>query len=188
MAPFDLDLGFEPAINLLLFIHKVENLMPGMYFYMRNTNDLESLQSQTHSTFLWQSIDPNVPLYLLVEGDFRKKAAQLSCQQQIAGDSAFSIGMITRFQSELEFTPYRYPQLYWEAGMIGQILYLEAEAQGFQGTGIGCYFDDPVHDLLGLSGLEYQSLYHFTVGKAIEDTRLRTFPPYQHLQDLSLSR
>jgi hypothetical protein len=33
--------------------------------------------------------------------------------------------------------------------MIGQVLYLEAEAHGLRGTGIGCFFDDAVHDLLG---------------------------------------
>jgi hypothetical protein len=36
-----------------------------------------------------------------------------------------------------------------ESGMIGQVLYLEAEAHGLRGTGIGCFFDDAVHDLLG---------------------------------------
>jgi hypothetical protein len=35
-----------------------------------------------------------------------------------------------------------------------------------RGTGIGCYFDDPVHQVFGLQGLAFQSLYHFTVGAA----------------------
>ena len=34
--------------------------------------------------------------------------------------------------------------------MIGQVLYLEAEAVGLRGTGIGCFFDDGMHSLLGL--------------------------------------
>ncbi|MCH8147584.1 MAG: hypothetical protein IH987_06250, partial [Planctomycetes bacterium] len=71
-----------------------------------------------------------------------------------------------------------YRRLFWEAGMIGQVLYLEAEAAGVRSTGIGCYFDDPVHDVLGLDGMAYQSLYHFTVGGAVEDTRLTTEPAY----------
>jgi hypothetical protein len=61
-------------------------------------------------------------------------------------------------------------------------LYLEAEAAGVRGTGIGCFFDDAVHELLGLSGLRYQSLYHFTVGAPLSDGRLQTLPPYGHLQ------
>lgn len=35
--------------------------------------------------------------------------------------------------------------------MIGQVLCLEAEAQGVRATGIGCFFGDPVHELMGLT-------------------------------------
>ncbi|MGZ8193672.1 MAG: nitroreductase, partial [Methylobacter sp.] len=68
-----------------------------------------------------------------------------------------------------------------ECGLIGQVLYLEAEAAGIRGTGIGCYFDDSVHEILGIQGHEFQSLYHFTVGKPVEDKRLQTLPAYAHL-------
>ena len=74
-----------------------------------------------------------------------------------------------------------YRNLFWESGVIGQVLYLEAEAAGYRSTGIGCYFDDPMHDVLGLSDRRYQSLYHFTVGVPVEDHRLQTWPPYSHL-------
>jgi len=50
-----------------------------------------------------------------------------------------------------------------------------------RGTGIGCYFDDLFHDLLGLSGDRFQSLYHFTLGGPVDDPRLRTLAPYAHL-------
>ena len=59
-----------------------------------------------------------------------------------------------------------YRRLFWECGLIGQVLYLEAEAAGAGGTGIGCFYDDPVHDTLGLTGHAWQSLYHFTRGRA----------------------
>lgn len=45
-------------------------------------------------------------------------------------------------------------------------------------TGIGCFYDDPVHTLFGLTGRAFQSLYHFTVGGPVEDPRLTTLPPY----------
>lgn len=93
-----------------------------------------------------------------------------------------SLGMIARFRKTIEQEPYRYPHLFWETGMIGQVLYLEAEAHGVRGTGMGCYFDDPVHDIMGLRNNDYQSLYHFTIGEPIEDTRLTTYPPYYHLE------
>ena len=75
-----------------------------------------------------------------------------------------------------------YRRLFWEAGVLGQVLYLEAEAAGVRSTGIGCYFDDAFHELLGLTGDEFQDLYHFTVGGPVEDHRLMTLPPYAHLQ------
>ena len=62
--------------------------------------------------------------------------------------------------------------------MIGQGLYLEAEAAGRRSTGIGCFYDDPVHEVFGLGDTVYQSLYHFTVGGPLEDARLTTLPPY----------
>lgn len=68
-----------------------------------------------------------------------------------------------------------------EAGLTGQVLYLEAEAAGVRGTGIGCYFDDSVHDVLGLTDETFQSLYHFTVGMPLDDNRLQTLPAYAHL-------
>ncbi|HLO62077.1 MAG TPA: hypothetical protein VK165_03845, partial [Azonexus sp.] len=59
-------------------------------------------------------------------------------------------------------------------------LYLEAEAAGIRGTGIGCFFDDPVHQAFGLEGSRWQSVYHFTVGTPVIDTRIETSPPYPH--------
>ena len=93
------------------------------------------------------------------------------------------VGMLARFRENVEAAPHRYRWLFWEAGMIGQVLYLEAEALGLRGTGIGCYFDDEVHSLLGLADNSYQSLYHFTVGLPVEDQRLTTLPPYGHLKN-----
>jgi hypothetical protein len=55
---------------------------------------------------------------------------------------------------------------------------LEAEAAGIRATGIGCFFDDPVHRVFGFSDLEFQSLYHFTIGGPVEGSRLTTLAPY----------
>ena len=59
--------------------------------------------------------------------------------------------------------------------MLGQVLYLEAEAAGVRGTGIGCYFDDACpRPARAERRTRFQDLYHFTVGGPVEDTRLRT--------------
>ncbi|MEW6071042.1 MAG: hypothetical protein AB1726_00415 [Planctomycetota bacterium] len=64
---------------------------------------------------------------------------------------------------------------------MGQRLYVESEAVGLRSTGIGCFFDDAVHELLGLRGNAYQSVYHFTIGRAVEDLRILVRLPYSHL-------
>jgi hypothetical protein len=129
----------------------------------------------------WSSVDEQLPLFLLKPGDFRDTARAVSCHQDIAGDGACAMGMIANFGPVVAAEPCQYRRLFWESGMIGQVLYLEAEAAGLRGTGIGCYFDDPVHALLGLEGHGCQSLYHFTMGVPVEDRRLGTLPPYGHL-------
>ena len=106
-------------------------------------------------------------------------AVQVSCGQEIAGDSAFSLGMIAEFEPSLRrHGPWFYRRLFWETGVIGQVLYLEAEASGVRATGIGCFFDDPVHQVLGFNDATFQSLYHFTTGGHVEDPRVTTLPPY----------
>lgn len=179
-APFDLDF-YAPAVNLFIFIHQVIGLEPGMYFLERTSGDLEPLRSLCRPDFLWTPIHKVLPLYLLQQGDFRAEAITISCHQEIAGLSAFSLGMVSRFKATIAKAAYRYRQLFWECGMIGQVLYLEAESHGVRGTGIGCFFDDEVHRLFGLRTDEYQSLYHFTVGVPVLDQRLETHPPYFHL-------
>lgn len=88
--------------------------------------------------------------------------------------------MIARFRERIEKHPFLYRHLHWEAGMIGQVLYLEAEAHGMRGTGMGCFFDDPVHEILEFKDNTYQDIYHFAMGKTIEDKRLTTLPTYYH--------
>jgi len=64
--------------------------------------------------------------------------------QEIAGEGFFSLGMLARFEPAMrDLGPSMYPRLFWETGLIGQVLYLEAHAFGVSATGIGCFFDDP---------------------------------------------
>ena len=179
-APFDVEL-MDPSIHLLIFLHAVSDLAPGLYCLLRRGEDVDFIKKNARPHFAWQTIEADLPLYLLEEGNLRQQAQMVSCHQEIAGDGAFSLGMIGIFSDTISRAPYRYRQLFWETGMIGQVLYLEAEAYGLRGTGIGCFFDDAVHEILGIEGNRYQSLYHFTVGKPIEDPRLTTYPPYRHL-------
>jgi SagB-type dehydrogenase family enzyme len=175
-------IAWGPTIHLGLFVHRVDGIAPGLYALARDPAALAALQSAMHPHFEW-SVPPQcpaaLPLRLLERGDARRLATQLSCHQDIAGDGAFSLAMIATYRDSLvTHGPWFYRRLFWGAGLIGQVLYLEAEAAGLRATGIGCYFDDPVHQVFGLEGLAFQSLYHFTVGGPVEDPRLTTLAPY----------
>jgi SagB-type dehydrogenase family enzyme len=164
-------------VHFVLFVHRVEGLPKGLYTYIRNIADLESLKVAMDSTFDWK--DCNEGLYLLREGDYRGAAQMISCNQEIAKDAAFSFGMLCRFGESLEtYGAIGYKNLYHQCGAIGQMLYLEATSLGLSATGIGCFLDDEFHALLGLHDLKYQSLYHFTIGRAIVDIRITTEEAY----------
>ncbi len=178
--PFNL-LSWRPEVHLAIFVHRVLGLDRGLYFLVRNPDREDSLRSQTRGNFEWKRPSDGAPagFYRLAAGDFRDLARALSCRQKIAADSCFSLAMIARFRPALEERgPWFYNRLFWECGIVGQTLYLEAEAAGLRGCGIGCYFDDPVSSALGLAGLEYQSLYHFAAGKEVPLQRMETLPAY----------
>ncbi|MFZ2311320.1 MAG: SagB/ThcOx family dehydrogenase, partial [Methylobacter sp.] len=156
---------WQPKVHLFIFVHRVEGLAPGIYALPRHNNALAKLQAATLADFDWLKVSQEIPLYHLYSGDCKQIAKTVSCHQPIASDSAFSLGMVAEFGETIEAAPWLYRRLFWECGLIGQTLYLEAEAAGIRGTGIGCYFDDSVHELLGFKDDKFQSLYHFTVGK-----------------------
>ena len=177
-APWDA-LWWDARIHLAIFVHRVDGVGPGLYLLARDPSAVERLHAACGRDFLWERAIDALPLYLLARGDCRAMARRLSCDQDIAADGFFSLGMIAEFDASLEvFGPSFYRHLFWEAGVVGQVLYLEAEAAGARATGIGCFFDDPVHEVLGIADHSFQSLYHFTVGIPVEDTRLTTEPGY----------
>jgi SagB-type dehydrogenase family enzyme len=177
-GPFDA-LWWTPRIHLALFVHRVTDVEPGLYLLVRDEAALAALRESAERDFLWQRADGELPLYLLARGDCRRLAGRLSCDQDIAADGFFSLGMIAQFDASLAaYGPSFYRHLFWESGVVGQALYLAAEAAGARATGIGCFYDDPVHDVLGLRGHAFQSLYHFTIGVPVEDSRLTTEPGY----------
>eukprot|EP00808_Paulinella_micropora_P023224 g61750.t1 len=187
-SPFTSLLPLAPAVHLGIFVHRVEGLVPGLYALIRDAAFLAEAKQLMRHEFVWQQVESGLPLYLLAGVDpteLKQAAMRVSCNQDIAADGSFSLGMFATWQSVLQGprTPAAYRQLYWETGMIGQILYLEAEAHQVSGTGIGCFFDDGVHTLFlrDPHATQLQSLYHFTVGGKVEDTRVQQLDPYEAL-------
>jgi SagB-type dehydrogenase family enzyme len=179
--PFSM-LPWTPRIHLALFVHRVQDLDPGLYLLVRDPAHTAALRAAMKPEFAWETPEAcpdGLALYRLLTGDARDLAEQVSCHQAIAADGCFALGMIAEFERSLQQDgAWAYPRLFWESGIVGQVLYLEAEATGIRGTGIGCFFDDSMHRVLGLTTLQYQSLYHFTMGGPVDDSRLRTLPPY----------
>ena len=150
--PLDCDFAAERYVQLYLYVHRVRGLAAGVYRYWPNETRLEPLKT----------------------GDQRVVAAALSLRQNLAGNACVAISMIGDLGRATEnFGERGYRYVHFEAGAIGQRLYLAAEALGFQSTGIGAFFDDSVHNYLALDPRSgKQVVYHFACGYAVEDDRL----------------
>jgi SagB-type dehydrogenase family enzyme len=189
-VPFTLQEA-APALHLLLFVLRVDGLPTGLYLLPRTPWAAQHLPAMLGGADAsWgppspvAPLDPQCPphLNLVLLAALERQAVQrlarsLSCHQDIAATGAFSLGMLGDF-SGVAADGAQYRRLLREAGLMGQVLYLEAEAAGVRGTGIGCFFDDPVHQAFGVTDGRWQSVYHFTVGTPVVDSRIETSLPY----------
>ncbi|MBV1788514.1 SagB/ThcOx family dehydrogenase [Marinobacterium sp. D7] len=179
----------EPAqLHLLLFVHSVEGVQPGIYLLPRSEQGERLMRSAITRWPEWQPVrlGSGVQLMQLKTANTRKVAAQLCCNQMIAAASACTLMMLAEYEAPLEQQGLAgYQQLYHEAGVLGQALYLSATALGLSGTGIGCFFDDAVHELLGLEGEAMQVVYGFALGEGKQDSRVTGLSGYHHLRDTS---
>ncbi len=144
---------YSRLVYLYLYAHRVSGLSPGAYRYSPLTHQLQ----------------------LIKEGDQRERAAYLSLEQALAAHACVAFSMIADLDQAGRFLGNRgYRYAHFEAGMIGQALYLGVEALGLNATGMGAFYDDEVHRYLGITREEGQVIYHFAVGKAVPDDRLIT--------------
>lgn len=173
--------SWTPQVHLAIFVHRVLGLDRGLYILVRDPDHEDLLRSSMGESFEWERPEDGSPegFRRLARGDFRDLARALYCRQKIASDGCFSLAMIARFRSSLEERgPWFYNRLLWECGIVGQALYLEAERRGLRGCGIGCFFDDPLNAALGLSGMDWQTLYAFAAGREVPASRIETLPAY----------
>ncbi len=148
--PFFADFGGARLVQLYLYAHRVDGLEPGVYRY-------------------W----PESGLELIKSGDQRVATAGLSLGQALAGNACVAFSMIADLdRAARAYGDRGYRYAHFEAGAIGQRLYLAAEALGLGATGIGAFFDDQVHRYLGLQPQQGQVIYHFAIGYPVHDPRL----------------
>ena len=146
------DFATTRFIDLYAYVHRVEGVDAGVYRFCRNSGALELIRA----------------------GDQRVVAAGLSLGQDLAGNACTAFSMIGDLERATDIYGDRgYRYVHFEAGAIGQRLYLAAEALGYGATGIGAFFDDRVHEYLGLDESRGQVVYHFAIGYPVVDTRVQ---------------
>src|SRR5262249_1997815 len=74
-------LWWTPRIHLALFVHRVEDVEPGLYLLARSAAAVERLRAACRGDFLWQRAHEPLPLYVLARGDCRRIAERVSCDQ-----------------------------------------------------------------------------------------------------------
>ncbi len=145
VAQRGLDVDFGGGfIELWAYVHRVDGVQPGLY---------------------------RRGVEMVLSGDQRVAAAGLSLGQDLAGNSCVTFSMIADLERLTALHGDRgYRYAHFEAGAIGQRLYVASEAMGFRSTGIGAFFDDAVHRYLDLE--DGQVVYHFACGHPVTDQRL----------------
>jgi len=100
--------GLPVCVHLALFVHLVEGLSSGLYLLLRSPDRFDDLRASTRPDFAWKKpagCPASLPLYLLMEGDARRIAQQVSCGQWIASQGAFSLGMMAECAAPLRTPP-----------------------------------------------------------------------------------
>jgi SagB-type dehydrogenase family enzyme len=148
---FSADFAWTRFIQLYLYVHRVDGLEAGVYRHWMESGELEMIRS----------------------GDQRVAAAGLSLGQDLAGNACVAFSMIADIDRAARVCGDRgYRYVHFEAGAIGQRLYIAAEALGLRATGIGAFFDNEVHRYLNLVPDQGQVVYHFAIGYPVSDPRL----------------
>ena len=115
-------------ITLYLYLHRVRDCEPGIYRWHRPSATLEQLH----------------------RANVQRVAAYLSLEQTLAGNCCVAFSMIADLARAARLFGNRaYRYVHFEAGAIGQRLYIGAEALNWNATGIGAFYDDDVHRYLG---------------------------------------
>jgi SagB-type dehydrogenase family enzyme len=171
------------GIGFVLFVHRVSDLDPGVYLLAGKSHGTSSLAERLAADFDLGPVaraPTGLDFRLIAPVDTRplsRLARGLHCHQEIAVQACFALGMVAEFDAVIDENPAAYRTVHRDAGALGHVLYLEAEARGLRGTGIGCFFDDALHELLKLTDTRFQTLYHFAVGRPIDDPRIEVTIP-----------
>jgi len=184
-----------------LFIHRVMDMKSGRYVLIRDPARTTELLNHVVLQATHQIEQITDHLYFIEDMNVETMAQRVSCDQEIAGESFFTIGCFGDFTDFTDFTElvkqeeeegkgkgkgklalidgHRYRRAFWEAGIIGHLLYLDATALGYGATGIGCHEDEPMRQyFVKKEKVQFSPLYHVAVGSPLKDRRIVNLPPY----------
>ena len=170
-----------PRVHAVVYAHRVDGLPAGAYLLPRGADGADPLVAALTAGQCRPVAGLPAGLALMQLAEHPALAGTvrtLSCHQAIGSDACVAFSLVADLGTPVAPDATSYRTVLQEAGLLGQALYLQAEAEGLRGTGIGCYFDDAVHELLGLRDPAWQVVYHFTVGLPLTDARLQTQAPY----------
>ncbi|MFP6608079.1 MAG: SagB family peptide dehydrogenase, partial [Myxococcota bacterium] len=128
-------------VELLLAVHRVAALEPGLYRYT----------------------PADVQLVSLRKADLRESLVRSCLGQDKAGACAVAFFVVGNLRPAIEALGERgYRDLLIEAGGIGQRIYLAAEAAGLAARNLAAFRDDDLNGLLDLDGRE-RAVLHLTL-------------------------
>jgi SagB-type dehydrogenase family enzyme len=131
-----------PLNDIYAIVNRVEGLPPGGYFYRREDRALE----------------------LLAPGDFSKRAAYLTLDQDLGGDASVTFFFMADLKTVLEAYGNRgYRAAQMEAGIVGGKMYLTAYALKRGATGL-TFYDDDVTEFFSPHAADKSCIFVMVVG------------------------
>ena len=179
-------LPWRPCVDLLLFVHRVADLTPGLYALLRDPTRKEALERAMDRAFAWTRPEacPDVLAPLLARG--------WGCAPRRPTDELRSGNRRRRrLRSGHAHRVPRVPRGVRARGTTAACIGRQASSdrsstskpkQAVSVAPASAAFSTTSHT--GCSGSPatgFQVLYHFTMGGPVDDPRLQTHPPYQHL-------
>lgn len=137
--------GATYPIEVYVFVKNVSGLKPGIYKY----------DEHVHS------------LILIKDGDYSDDLASSCLDQGWVRDAPVNIVIVAKYEKTTSWYGERgFRYIYFEAGHIGQNVYLAATEMGLGTVAVGAFNDDEIARLIGL-GRDYIILYVFPVGRPV---------------------
>jgi len=143
--------GARYPLETYVFVHRVENLEPGLYRFAPESHQLVEITR-----------DPDMP-----------RALQRACFDAPFTGAAAAVIAFTAVprRTEWKYGYIAHRMIAYEAGHAAQNVYLSAAAIGAGACAIAAYHQPSLDDLLNVDGEEEFALYLVAVGKVADPTR-----------------